>query len=72
MDWGFWSIKKKLPYQERKNNENPMSRSDLCDFSDAYIVVKGTITVAKKHLLLIMLWILLKIDEQHLVLPLIL
>ena len=25
-----------------------MLRSDLCDFSDAYIVVKGTITVAKK------------------------
>ena len=23
-------------------------RSDLCDFSDAYIVVKGTITVTKK------------------------
>ena len=23
----------------------PMLRSDLCDFSDAYIVVKGTITV---------------------------
>ena len=28
-----------------------MLRSDLCDFSDAYIVVKGNITVAKKHLL---------------------
>ena len=27
-------------------------RSDLCDFSDAYIAVKGTITVTKKHLLL--------------------
>ena len=25
-----------------------MLRSDLCDFSDAYIVVKGTITVNKK------------------------
>ena len=25
-----------------------MLRSDLCDFSDAYIVVKGNITVAKK------------------------
>ena len=30
-------------------------RSDLCDFSDAYIVVKGIITVTKKHLLLIIL-----------------
>ena len=25
-----------------------MLRSDLCDYSDAYVVVKGTITVAKK------------------------
>ena len=25
-----------------------MSRSDLCDFSDAYVVVKGNITVVKK------------------------
>ena len=32
-----------------------MLRSDLCDFSDAYIVVKGTITVTKKHLLLMIL-----------------
>ena len=28
--------------------KTPMLRSDLCDFSDAYIVVKGTITVTKK------------------------
>ena len=26
-----------------------MLRSDLCDFSDAYIVVKGTITVTDPH-----------------------
>ena len=26
-----------------------MLRSDLCDFSDAYIVVKGTITLTKTH-----------------------
>ena len=32
-----------------------MLRSDLCDFSDAYIVVKGNITVTKKHLLLMTL-----------------
>ena len=25
--------------------KTPMLRSDLCDFNDAYIVVKGTITV---------------------------
>ena len=28
-----------------------MLRSDLCDFSDVYIVVKGDITVVKKYLL---------------------
>ena len=27
-----------------------MLRSDLCDFSDVYIVVKGNITVAKKNI----------------------
>ena len=32
-----------------------MLRSDLCDFSDAYIVVKGNITVVKKYLLLMIL-----------------
>ena len=28
--------------------KNPMLKSDLCDFSDAYIVVNRTITVARK------------------------
>ena len=32
-----------------------MLRSDLCDHSDAYIVVKGNITVTKKYLLLMIL-----------------
>ena len=32
-----------------------MLTSDLCDFSDAYVVVKGNITVTKKHLLLMIL-----------------
>ena len=32
-----------------------MLRSDLCDFSDAYIVVTGNITVVIKHLLLMIL-----------------
>ena len=44
-------------YDQSKENYNPnkeiriktsMLRSDLCDFSDAYIVVKGDIIVAKK------------------------
>ena len=29
--------------------KTPMLRSDLCDFSDAYIVVKGDIIVTKKR-----------------------
>ena len=34
--------------------KTPMLRSDLCDFSDAYIFVKGNITVnKKKHFLLV-------------------
>ena len=32
-----------------------MLRSDLCDFKDAYNVVKGDIIVTKKHLLLMTL-----------------
>ena len=32
-----------------------MLRSDLCDVSDAYIAVKGNITVTKKNLLLMVL-----------------
>ena len=31
--------------------KTPILRSDLCDFSDAYIIVKGNITVIKKYLL---------------------
>ena len=32
-----------------------MLRSNLCDFNDAYIVVKGKIIVNKKHLMLMIL-----------------
>ena len=51
-------------YDQSEKNYNPnkeiriktsMLRSDLCDYSDAYIVVKGSITVNKKHLLLTIL-----------------
>ena len=36
-----------IRYNENKSNrfKTPMLRSNLCDFSDAYILVKGTITV---------------------------
>ena len=37
-----------------------MLRSDFCDFSDAYIVVKGDITVTKKNVLLMILMHLIK------------
>ena len=45
-------------YDQSQDNYNPnkeiriktsILRSDLCDFSDAYIVVKGNITVTKKR-----------------------
>ena len=39
--------------------KTPLLRSDLCDFSDAYIVVGGTVTVTKKYLLLMILRILI-------------
>ena len=29
--------------------KTPMLRSNLCDYSDAYLLVKGTITVAGNH-----------------------
>ena len=36
-------------YNENKSIrfKTPMLRSDLCDYSDAYILIKGTITVAR-------------------------
>ena len=33
-------------YNENKLIKSPMLRSNLCNYSDAYILVKGTITVA--------------------------
>ena len=38
-------------YNENKSIrfKTPMLRSNLCDYSDAYILVKGTITVAGNH-----------------------
>ena len=51
-------------YDQSQESYNPnkeiriktsMLGSDLCDFSGAHIVVKGNITVTKKHLLLMIL-----------------
>ena len=41
--------------QEEIRIKTSMLRSDLCDFNDAYIVVKGNITDTKKYLLLMIL-----------------
>ena len=48
MDWSLLSIRKKLGCQQKNIKiKTPMLISNLCDFSDAYIVVKGDIAVAK-------------------------
>ena len=44
-----YNVNKKIRFKRS------MLRSDLCDFSDAYIVVKGNITIVKKYLLLMIL-----------------
>ena len=40
-----------ITYNENKSTrfKTPMLRSDLCEYSDAYILVNGTITVAGNH-----------------------
>ena len=41
MDWSLWSIRKNYNVNKEIRTKKPMLRSDLCNFSDAYIVVKG-------------------------------
>ena len=50
MDWSLWSIRKNFLKNVHKEIriKTLMLRSDLCDFSDAYIVVKGIITVTEQ------------------------
>ena len=38
-------LKNRLKFMINHKKKTPMLRSDLCDFSDAYVVVKGDITV---------------------------
>ena len=45
MDWRLWSTRKNCNPNKKIRIKTPMLRSDLFDFSDAYIVVKGDITV---------------------------
>ena len=55
--WRFVTKKWIEDYDQSEKNCNPnkeirmktsMKRSDLCDFNDVYIVVKGNVTVNKK------------------------
>ena len=45
MDWGLWSSEKNYCPDKEIRIKTSMLRSDLCDFSDAYIVVEGDITL---------------------------
>ena len=45
MDWSKWFIKQSIFCQQNASFKTLLLRSDLCDYSDAYIVVKGRIIV---------------------------
>ena len=45
MDWSLWSIKRKLHVNKEITIKTSMLGSELCDFSDTYIVVEGIITL---------------------------
>ena len=45
MNQSLWSIRKKYNANKEIRMKTPMLRSDLCDFTDVYIILKGTITV---------------------------
>ena len=46
LNWNLWLIRKKITTLTKKSElEKPILKSDLCDFSDAYIAVKGDIIV---------------------------
>ena len=47
-----------------------MLRSDLCDYSDAYIVVKGTIVVTRPNIIMHMTRYLLSKIMHHLIVTL--
>ena len=48
MDWSYDQSEKNYDVNKEIRIKTSMLRSDLCDFSDAYIAVKGNITVTKK------------------------
>ena len=47
MVWSLWSIRKNHNVNKEIRNKTPMLRSDICYFSDAYIVMKGVVTVTE-------------------------
>ena len=47
MDWILWSIRNYYNPNKEIRIKTSMLRSDLCDFNDVYIVVKGIITVTE-------------------------
>ena len=47
MDWSLWSIRRKLQCYEEIRIKTSMFRSELWNFNDAYIVVKGTVTAVR-------------------------
>ena len=46
MDWSLWSIKKNYNPNKEIRIKTSIVRSDLCGFSEAYIVVEGNIIVS--------------------------
>ena len=49
MDWSLWSIKKIYDPNKEIRIKTSILRSNLCDYSNAYIVVKGTITIVRPN-----------------------
>ena len=41
MDWGKWFSRWSYTVNKSIRFKSPMLRSDLCDYSDTYVVVKG-------------------------------
>ena len=49
MDLSLWSIRKNYNPNKEIRIKTSMLKSDLCDYSDAYIIVKGTIIVTNPN-----------------------
>ena len=49
MDWSYDQSQKNYDVNKEIRIKTSMLRSDLCDFSDAYIVIKGTTNVTNPN-----------------------